>query len=524
MRSLFQLLSLAAIVQHGSASAVPPTRNLPLLSMQPAFCGQQFHTNYVWLAQAHLACLGMPPSCGGGTCGTLSINGQTLNITNFNSNNNDVCGACEGCPIVFVGFPASIPNAAHAFEGKDAALVYTPPVGAPAHDAAALPDCPALPSPWKKLPNKQISPKCSPSESKGSLGVVVATAADCLAKAKANGKVNYAVWRGDTDKSCDVCAFPWRGPAEGWKFSVLSGATSFAWYPALPAPKPSGPCPACPPNSASATTAALTLSSGSIKAEFGTRGLETVASLGENGFKVSVSNDAFALALDGDSCACSSGLAAPTMTHNQAAVSYVFASPSQQLTINVTYELRPGAFFVSKSLTLTDTADDTSGMVNDSAVRVRMVNTVSAMDGAILTSHGKASIDTRTSNSVQFLRWADAASTSLNRTSGAFLTAQNSFVQPSPSLAWTLDQNWTVGLGPRTLDSAIIGLYESARTSQLESAEAAAVTAAVEHFLVAPSADNVTVKINIGERNSTDPAISQRICSPHSLAGGYILC
>jgi hypothetical protein len=240
-RHLFQLLSLAAAHHHGgsasASSAVaapalppPPTRNLPLLSMQPAFCGQQFHTNYVWLAQAHLPCLGMPAKgCGGGKCGTLSINGQVLNVTNVNDNNYDVCGACEGCPVAFVGFPASIPDAAKAFEGKDAALVYTPPTGVRAVDAA-LPDCPTLPSPWKMLPNKQIEPKCSPSESKGSLGAAV-TAAECLAKAKANGKVNYAVWRGDTDKSCQACAFRWRGPAEGWKFSALNGAgaTSFAW-------------------------------------------------------------------------------------------------------------------------------------------------------------------------------------------------------------------------------------------------------------------------------------------------------
>jgi hypothetical protein len=183
------------------------------------------------------------------------------------------------------------------------------------------------------------------------------------------------------------------------------------------------------------------------------------------------------------------------MTHNQAAVSYVFASPSQQLAINVTYELRPGARFISKSIALTDTADTTNAT---DVARVRMVNAVSAMDGAVLTSHGQASSETRTSSAVQFLRWADSAgAANLNRTSGAFLTAQNQFVQPSPSLSWTLDQNWTVKNGPRTLDSAIIGLYQSARTSQLESAEAAAVTQAVEHFLVAPSADNATVKINI---------------------------
>ena len=59
-------------------------------------------------------------------------------------------------------------------------------------------------------------------------------------------------------------------------------------------------------------------------------------------------------------------------------------------------------------------------------------------------------------------------------TVGSFLTAQNSFVQDS-SLSWQPDQNWTTidsGGTPatRTLDSAIIGLYQGS-TSQLQSAE-----------------------------------------------------
>ena len=37
------------------------SRSIPLLSKQPAFCGKEFFTNYVWLAQEHLACLGIPP-------------------------------------------------------------------------------------------------------------------------------------------------------------------------------------------------------------------------------------------------------------------------------------------------------------------------------------------------------------------------------------------------------------------------------------------------------------------------------
>jgi hypothetical protein len=525
---LSTLLVLAAAVAAAAAlaapqpaparagnSSAPPTRHLPLLSMQPAFCQKHFGTNYVWLAQSQLPCLGMSPKgCGGGKCGTLSINGINMSVNNYNSNNHDVCGTCEGCAVVFIGFPGTIPASAHAVEGQDAALVFFPPPGAA--EPSPLPDCPALPPAWKTLPNKQISPGCSPSESQGSLGVA-ATAAECLSRAQANGNVNYAVWRGDTDKSCDVCAFRWRGSATGWKYSELQGASCFAWYLQLPAPQPSAPCPACPPNEAAAAAAPVSLglslgqslSNGLIEATFGSRGLLSlaIASLGgePGSFNVSVGNDAFSLGLDGENCTCSSSLAAPTVTRpSEQAVSYVFASPSQQLSINVTYTLSLGAMFVSKSIALSDSVFASGSATTDGSAgpsRVRMVNAVSAMEGAALTGRNQQPpSSTITKSNVQFFRWpvsAEATAPSSNRTAGAFLTAQNQFVE-GPSLQWTMDQNWTTGGGPRTLDAAIIGLYYvRARASQLELAEAAAVSRAVAHFLVAPAAEHSTVKINV---------------------------
>ena len=153
---------------------------------------------------------------------------------NINNDDHDVCGTCEGCPTAFVGFTSSLNASAHAIEGQVASVTYHPPAATSVRSSdsstGALPACPSLPSPWKTLPNKQISPGCSPSESRGSLGIT-ATADECIAKVKAaDSKFNYAVWRGDTDKSCDVCAFRWRGSAEGWEYSDLVGATSFAWY------------------------------------------------------------------------------------------------------------------------------------------------------------------------------------------------------------------------------------------------------------------------------------------------------
>ena len=154
------------------------------------------------------------------------------------------------------------------------------------------------------------------------------------------------------------------------------------------------------------------------------------------------------------------------------------------------YELRPDTAYVSKTIALTDTTGTNL---------TREVNSVTAIDGVDLQLNGKVPDATHTSSNVQFNSCADPHA-STTSTVGVFVTAQNSFVVP-PSLTWQPDQNWTTrsaGGDPaaRVLDSAIIGLY-SGSTSQLEFAEAAAVTKVVEQYLVAPSEDNATVKINI---------------------------
>lgn len=234
----------------------------------------------------------------------------------------------------------------------------------------------------------------------------------------------------------------------------------------------------------------LSISNNFIKATFGPRGITSISSAD---LEVTVGNDAFAVGLDrANDCTCSASLAAPTVSQRgNNAVSFVFASPSQQLQINVTYEIRAESQkFLSKTIQLTDTSGQN---------KTREVNSVTAMAGAIWKSNGKASNDVRVSSAVEFQRFPATTAPAAHST-GLFLTAQNQFVLP-PELSFGMDQNWTTldeagRAAPRVLDSAIIGLY-SGLTSQLEYAEAAAVAEAVKHYLVAPSADNETVKINI---------------------------
>ena len=48
------------MVHHVAMTMAAAPQQVPLLSKQPAFCGSQFGTNYVWLAQSQLQCLGIP--------------------------------------------------------------------------------------------------------------------------------------------------------------------------------------------------------------------------------------------------------------------------------------------------------------------------------------------------------------------------------------------------------------------------------------------------------------------------------
>ena len=73
---------------------------------------------------------------------------------------------------------------------------------------------------------------CAGGEYRGSLGGKPSAAA-CLAAAKAvvaakTADLNYAVWHGDSDKACYVCAITARGEPSTWPYKKQPGAVSFA--------------------------------------------------------------------------------------------------------------------------------------------------------------------------------------------------------------------------------------------------------------------------------------------------------
>jgi hypothetical protein len=97
---------------------------------------------------------------------------------------------------------------------------------------------------WSTIDNKALT--CTSDEFQGTLGQMD-KAELCLAGAKGQGsRVNYALWRGDSNKGCYVCLITKRGPSSTWKYSDVKGAVSFASN-VIPTPTPAPPTPAPAP-------------------------------------------------------------------------------------------------------------------------------------------------------------------------------------------------------------------------------------------------------------------------------------
>jgi len=79
---------------------------------------------------------------------------------------------------------------------------------------------------WKTIKDKTAK-SCSGSEFDGSVGSAT-SAADCLSKVIASGaRVNYAVWRGGSNKGCFMCDLTDRGDPSHWQLIDTPGAACF---------------------------------------------------------------------------------------------------------------------------------------------------------------------------------------------------------------------------------------------------------------------------------------------------------
>jgi alpha-D-xyloside xylohydrolase len=89
---------------------------------------------------------------------------------------------------------------------------------------------------WKTMENK-VAASCSGGEFDGGLGSAK-SAAECLsmveAKRAGGARIDYGVWRGDSNKGCFVCDLSDRGSPATWKFSTVQGAACFVGPPVPP--------------------------------------------------------------------------------------------------------------------------------------------------------------------------------------------------------------------------------------------------------------------------------------------------
>ena len=108
------------------------------------------------------------------------------------------------------------------------------------------------------------------------------------------------------------------------------------------------------PKSLMTTTSLCSLSNELVALRIGARGIEGLA-LRRPFHELQVQNDDFILTLDGLSIN-SSMLLAPTLSASNATnCNFTFIAPAAELSVDVMYELRPRASFVSKTLTLRHT-------------------------------------------------------------------------------------------------------------------------------------------------------------------------
>ena len=239
------------------------------------------------------------------------------------------------------------------------------------------------------------------------------------------------------------------------------------------------------------------LDNGLIHATFGARGLTSLESLG---VELDVAGDNFLLALDGSDPINSASLPAnATRSPNDSQCAFTFTSDSLEVTVS--YELREGAHFLSKGLTLRHLGPPKSS---------RNITEAVPFAGILLSVAGAPpSISKVVSSSfglgdyTMFLRWTRTMV-------GALLTAQNPYLSLSASnvsvgvasVAYSPDLMWRSD-SPLQLDQALLALYQlSGRTltapaPDIDEAEQDAMVAVLRSHIVSDVNRSPTVKINI---------------------------
>ena len=182
---------------------------------------------------------------------------------------------------------------------------------------------------------------------------------------------------------------------------------------------------------------------------------------------------------------------------NQCTFRYFAAA--HDLIVDVEYELRAGAAFVSKTLHLSHTSAtrDARNLTSASLFADTKLSLLGAEPSKTIVVKSHYGLH----DYAAFVRWESAGF-------GALLTAQNPYLAcnsttNATTVAYSPDLMWRVAK-PLVLDSALLGVHTlsgnilAPPADPIDEAEQAAMVAALRQYLVAPGSDTSTVKINIG--------------------------
>lgn len=178
--------------------------------------------------------------------------------------------------------------------------------------------------------------------------------------------------------------------------------------------------------------AGQTLANGQLRATFHNRGLASITDLAD-GRTHGMRADDFALTIDGKPIS-GAGLSLPTRTTTPGGVRYRYRS-GPHLTIDVSYELKPGWRFVSKQITVRADASSPSMQIND--VTLLQATLTQTPTDAFRPTSAKPSLGTLDYG--QALRFGDRHSLLMvaqNPFVRATLKANVATLQYAPEMAW----------------------------------------------------------------------------------------
>jgi len=210
--------------------------------------------------------------------------------------------------------------------------------------------------------------------------------------------------------------------------------------------------------------------------------------------KFDVSGDDFLVQMEG-TILTPKTLPTPKLSQNDTTVQLVFSTSSMD--IEVTYQLRSGASFVEKRISLKQSSSERTTTARRNITQLCLFNqTVVTVQGSTAASSHTASSHYGLKDYVLFQRWKSV---------GAMFTVQNPYLDASAdhhgaTLCYSPNINWIQGQ-EFSVDPGLLGVHQlegrilEPPADPLDTAEQAAMTDALVMYLAVPQDPKRTIKV-----------------------------